>query len=425
LKNADPITANFTTTATQASPVGTYPITFASFNDPAGKLGNYVVTSIKNGTLTITLAPLTVAGFNGSRLYGDPNPAPTITGIKNGDPITASYDATAPGPTTPAGGTFTLVPVVNPSAALSNYTVTITNGRITINKAPLSVVANNVSRPYGSPNALTGTITGVKNGENITASFTTTATQTSNAGSFPITAAAVFSPTTLAANYTLSTTNGTLTITPVPLTITANNQTIILGGAVAASATYSGFVLGQTPANLSGNLSCSATKGTGNVGTFAPPNGISCSGQSSTNYAITFVQGTATVQYEPAGVNCTNGPGHVILAPISAAGTTTFAKATTPTIPVQFRVCGVNLASVSSAGVVSSFVLTSVNGTPASTPAPIGGPFSFVGGALANGAGNAGWQFNLSTSNLTAGNTYAYQINLNDGTSISFQFKLQ
>lgn len=426
LKNADPITANFTTTATPASPVGTYPITFASFNDPAGKLGNYIVTSITNGTLTITKAQLTVTGFNGTRLYGDPNPAPTITDLKNGDVVTAGYDATAPGPTTPAGGTFTLVPVVDPSPALNNYTVTIQNGRITINRAPLSVVANSLSRSYGSPNpTLTGTITGVKNGENITASFTTTATQTSNVGTFTITAAAVFNPTTLAANYQLTTTNGTLTITAVPLTITANNQTIILGGAVANSATYSGFVLGQTPANLSGTLSCSAVKGTGNVGTFAPPNGIACSGQSSTNYTITFVQGTATVQYEPDGVNCSNGPGHVILAPISAAGTTTFTKATTPTIPVQFRVCGVNLASVSSAGVVPSFVLTSVNGTPASTPAPQGGPFAFVGGALANGAGNAGWQFNLSTSNLNAGNTYAYQINLNDGTSISFQFKLQ
>jgi hypothetical protein len=92
---------------------------------------------------------------------------------------------------------------------------------------------------------------------------------------------------------------------------------------------------------------------------------------------------------------------------------------------VQFRVCDVKGTSVSSSGVVSSFVLTSVNGVPASTPAPQGGPFAFVGGALANGAGNAGWQFNLSTGNLTAGNTYAYRINLNDGTSITLQFALQ
>jgi uncharacterized protein DUF11/MBG domain-containing protein len=422
LKNADLITANFTTTATVTSPVGTYPITFASFNDPAGKLANYTLVSTTNGILTIRPAALTVAGFNGSRFYGDSNPAPTITGLKNGDLVTAGYDATAPGPTAPAGGTFTLVPVVNPSPALSNYTVTIQNGKITINKAPLSVVANNLSRVYGSSNpALTGTITGVKNGENITASFSTTATQTSNVGTFAITAAAVFNPTTLAANYSLTTTNGTFTITPAPLTIGANNQTIILGGSIAASATYTGFVLGQTSANLSGTLSCSATAGTGNVGSSA----VNCSGQSSTNYAITFTPGTATVIYQLAGVNCTNGPGHVILAPIAANGTSAFTKSATPTIAVQFRVCDIKGASISSSGVVSSFVLTSVNGVPSSTPAPQGGPFAFVGGALANGAGSAGWQFNLSTGNLTAGNTYVYRINLNDGTNITFQFKLQ
>jgi uncharacterized repeat protein (TIGR01451 family) len=427
LKNADPITANFSTKATPASLVGAYPITFVSFNDPAGKLGNYTVTSVKSGTLTITRAPLTVAGFNGSRLYGDPNPAPVITGLKNADPITATYDATAPGPTAAAGGTFNLTPVLSdPAGMLSNYNVTVQNGRITINKTPLAVVANNLSRQYGSANpTLTGTITGVKNGENITPAFTTTATQTSNAGTFAITAAAIFNPTTLSANYTLTTTNGTLTITAVPLTVAANSQTVILNGSLpctgAACATYTGFVLGQTPANLAGTLSCSIAAGTGNVGSSA----INCSGQSSTNYAISFTPGTATVIYQLAGVNCTNGPGHTILAPVSAAGTTVFTKATTPTIAVQFRVCGVSGASVSSAGVVSSFVLTAVNGVPASTPAPQGGPFVFVGGTLANGAGSAGWQFNLSTSNLAAGNTYVYRINLNDGTSITFQFKLQ
>jgi hypothetical protein len=237
--------------------------------------------------------------------------------------------------------------------------------------------------------------------------------------------AGVNDPNGVLGNYAVTATNGTLTITPAPLTIAANNQTIILGGTVAASATYTGFVLGQTPANLSGTLSCSAIKGTGNVGTFAPPNGISCSGQSSTNYSITFVQGTSTVIYQIAGVNCTNGPGHVILAPIAADGSSSFTKTTTPTIAVQFRVCDAKGTSVSSGGVVSSFALTSVNGAPANTPAPQGGPFSFVGGTLANGAGSAGWQFNLSTSNLTAGNAYAYKINLNDGTSITFQFALK
>ena len=54
--------------------------------------------------------------------------------------------------------------------------------------------------------------------------------------------------------------------------------------------------------------------------------------------------------------------------------------------------------------------------------------FAFVGGNLLNGAGTQGWQLVLNTStptNLVAGTTYVYQIGLNDGTSISFQFTMK
>jgi hypothetical protein len=409
LKNADVLTVTFTS-ADITSPVGTYPIVPTV---SGAKAIDYTIT-LKNGTLTITKAPLTVTGPSGSRLYGDPNPASTFAGLKNNDNITATL-ATPTATSVPA--TYVTVPVlVDPTNKLSNYTVTIKNGSLTVNKAPLSVTANSFSRPFGSANpTLTGTITGVKNGENITATFNTTATQNSNVGTFAITPAVSFSPAGLSGNYNLTTAAGTLTITAVPLSITSNNQTVVLNGTIAVSATYSGFVLGQGPANLAGTLNCSSNGST--IGTHT----LSCSGQSSTNYTISFVNtGVESVIYAPVGT-CSNGPGHQILAPIAAG--TPFIKATTATIPVQFRVCDARGASISSA-VISSFTLTSINGVPASTPAPQGGPFAFVGGTLLNGAGSAGWQFVLSTGNLTAGNTYAYTINLNDGTSISFQFRL-
>jgi len=411
LKNGDVLTVTFTS-AGITSPVGTYPIVPVL---SGAKAIDYAAV-INGGVLTITPAPLSVTGPSGNRLYGDPNPPTTISGIKNNDNITA----TVASPTaTSVPGTYVTVPVVlDPTGKLGNYTVTLRNGSVTVNKAPLSVTANSFSRPFGSVNpTLTGVIAGIKNGENITATYSTTATQTSNVGTFAIAPAVSFSPSGLSGNYTLTTAAGTLTITAVPLTITSNNQTVVLNGSIAASATYSGFVLGQGPANLSGTLSCSSNGST--IGTHA----LSCSGQSSTNYAISFVNtGVETVIYAPVGT-CSNGPGHQVLSPIAANGSTQFTKATTPTVPVQFRVCDAKGVSISSA-VISSFTLTSVNGVPASAPAPQGGPFAFVGGTLLNGAGSAGWQFVMSTSNLTAGNTYAYSINLNDGTSISFQFKL-
>src|SRR5579871_6053174 len=411
LKNGDVLTLTFTS-ADVTSSVGTYPIVPVL---GGAKAIDYSIV-VNGGVLTITPAPLSVTGASGNRLYGDSNPPSTITGIKNNDNITATLAL----PTaTSVPGTYVTVPILlDPTNKLGNYTVTLKNGSVTVNKAPLSVTANSFSRPFGSANpALTGVITGIKNGENIIATYSTTATQTSNVGTFAITPAVSFSPSGLSGNYNLTTAAGTLTISAVPLTITSNNQTVVLNGAVTASATYSGFVLGQGPANLVGTLGCSSNGST--IGTHT----LSCSGQSSTNYAISFINtGVETVIYAPVGT-CSNGPGHQILSPIATSGSTQFTKATTPTIPVQFRVCDAKGAAISST-VISSFTLASINGVPASTPAPQGGPFAFVGGTLLSGAGSAGWQFILSTSNLSAGNTYAYTINLNDGTSIPFQFKL-
>src|SRR5207302_1616433 len=152
--------------------------------DPNNKLSNYSVT-INNGTLTVNPAPLTVSAANATRVYGDPNPVftGTLTGIKNGDNITATYssvDATA------AVGTYPIVPaLVDPTNKLGNYTVTSTNGTLTVTQALLSLVAANSSRAYGDPNSLSGTLTGVKNGDNITAVYSTTATASSAPGTYP------------------------------------------------------------------------------------------------------------------------------------------------------------------------------------------------------------------------------------------------
>ena len=88
----------------------------ATLADPTGKLGNYSLTS-NNGTLTVNPAALTIAAADATRLYGDPNPAfsGSVTGLKNGDNITAAFASTAtagsavgaypitPSPVDPAG----------------------------------------------------------------------------------------------------------------------------------------------------------------------------------------------------------------------------------------------------------------------------------------------------------------------------------
>src|SRR5207247_4378254 len=128
--------------------------------------------------LTINPAPLTVTAVDANRLYGDPNPAFTgiITGIKNVDNITAIYAsaATAASPV----GTYPIVPtLVDPDHKLSNYVVTSSNGKLTINPAPLSVVVDAKTRIYGDSNpTLTGTLSGVIGRDHVSTRFTTAPT---------------------------------------------------------------------------------------------------------------------------------------------------------------------------------------------------------------------------------------------------------
>jgi hypothetical protein len=94
-------------------------------------------------------------------------------------------------------------------------------------------------------------------------------------------------------NYIITYNTATFTITPVALTITANNASRVFGVANPAfTATYAGFVNGNTPASLNGTLACTTTA----TAASAPgPYPITCSGQTSANYLITYVPGTLTI----------------------------------------------------------------------------------------------------------------------------------
>src|SRR6266566_1735309 len=61
------------------------------------------------------------------------------------------------------------------------------NEKLTVNPAPLTVTAADAGRLYGDPNpSFTGTITGIKNSDNITATYASAATPASAIGTYPI-----------------------------------------------------------------------------------------------------------------------------------------------------------------------------------------------------------------------------------------------
>jgi len=76
-------------------------------------------------------------------------------------------------------------------------------------------VANDLTRTQNQPNpaTFTGTITGVRNGEAITASFDSTAVSGSAPGTYAIVSTVKATTSTLQ-NYAVTVSDGTLTITP-------------------------------------------------------------------------------------------------------------------------------------------------------------------------------------------------------------------
>jgi len=151
-------------------------------------------------------------------------------------------------------------------------------------------------------------------------------------------------------NFQATSGNGPLTVNPAPLTITADNKTkIYLAPLPTFTATFVGFVLGQGPGALSGTLAfTTSATATSPVGTYP----ITPSGLSSTNYAITYVNGTLTVTYDVCVL--------YDQTKVSKSGST---------IPVKVEVCGAGGVNVSSASIIvhaTSVTLasTSVTGQP-------------------------------------------------------------
>jgi hypothetical protein len=91
--------------------------------------------------------------------------------------------------------------------------------------------------------------------------------------------------------------------TAIPLTVTANPASMIYGSTVLPAFSVSYSVIGVTAASLGGTLVCTTTaSGSSPVGTYP----ITCSGQTSVTYNITYVPGTLTVNPAPLTITANN-----------------------------------------------------------------------------------------------------------------------
>ena len=288
------------TTATSSSHVSgsPYTITVSGAAD-----SNYSISYVA-GNLAVTTAPLTITASNQTKVYGAALPSLTAsyTGLVNGD--TSASLTSLPTLSTSAGA-FSDVnsyAITASGAVAGDYSISYLPGFLSVTPAPLSIAAAGQTSTYGQNiPALTGTITGLLNGDDVTAQYATTATASSDVvvGGYPILVTGISG--TKAADYAIVNQSPAVeTVTPASLQVVGNITSKVYGQANPNfGVSYSGFVLGQGPVALSGQLGYSTT-----ANQFSHVNSyfVTPGGLASSNYAIQYVNGGLAITPAPLAI---------------------------------------------------------------------------------------------------------------------------
>jgi Bacterial Ig-like domain (group 3)/MBG domain (YGX type) len=265
-----------------------------------------------------------------SRVYGSAPFAVTATSS-----LGAAYPVTIAVQSGPAVISGNMVTVTGVGAVVlqatqpgdTQYSAATATQSFEVIPAPLTVTAANATKVYGANNPLfTGTVTGAVAGDTFTESFSTAATATSNAGTYPIVPAA--SGTHLA-DYSVTTVNGTLTVIgAVTTTVLTAPASANFGSSVTLTATVTAAQGQATGTVTFYNGSTSLGSGT-----------LNGSGTATlTTSALPAGTDTLTATYAAQGgfVASTSPPVTIIIsAPIAASqmGFTVGANPTSLTIP--------------------------------------------------------------------------------------------
>ena len=274
-----------TTEATSSTAPGEYAVKVSG-----AEAQNYEISYV-DGKLTITEAdPITVTVKSYSRLYGDENPTfeYTVEGgeLKGTPAITCSATKTSP------VGEYAIEIA---AGTVENFNVTYVSGKLTIEKAPLTVKAGDYTMKQGDPlPEFTASFEGFKNGETAEVLtkqpvLTTEATSSTAPGEYAVKVSGAE-----AQNYEISYVDGKLTITEAdPITVTVKSYSRLYGDENPEfEYTVEGGELKGVPA-----ITCSATK-TSPVGEYA----IEIAAGTVENFNVTYVSGKLTVEKAPLTV---------------------------------------------------------------------------------------------------------------------------
>jgi hypothetical protein len=283
----------------------------------------------------------------------------------------------------------------------------------TVNQAPLTVTADASTSIYGAPPTFSGKVTGAKNGDVFTINFSTPATLASPPGTYSVTP----SVTGLdLANYTVTAVNGTLTVTPAPLTITATNGSRPYG---SANPQFIPTVTGIVNNDSFQESASSPATPSSPVGQYPVIPFIS--GPNISNYTVTAVNGTLTVTQAGSNAGLTTSNASVAFGiPVTFTATIASATTGTPTGSVQFLDGATVLGSTPLNGIgVATLTSSSLAAGSHSITAQYGGDTNFTGSvspAVSQQVVPAAADFSISASPSSA--------TISAGGSASFTFNV-
>ncbi|TDW97400.1 putative Ig domain-containing protein [Dinghuibacter silviterrae] len=281
----------------------TFTVTATDASTGAGPYkGSTTYTLIVNAPAAIVLSPSTLP----AGAYGQAYAGATITATGG----TSSYTYAVTSGSLPPGislGTDGVLSGTPTAVGSYSFTVTATDAStgagpykgsntysITVGKALLTITANDQSMTYGGTvPALTVTYSGFINGDNsssltIQPTASTAVTPATGVGQYPITVSGAVDP-----NYSITYVNGTMTVNPATLLVTAAPETRYYNTPnPTLTYTYSGFVNGDNASVLTSVPTISTTA----VQT-SPPGQypITLSGGVAHNYTLTYQDAVLTV----------------------------------------------------------------------------------------------------------------------------------
>jgi streptogramin lyase len=341
---------------------------------------NYTAAAPVGVTFAVGQASLTITANSASKIYGAANPGftPSYSGFANGDTaavLTGSPSLTTTATAASVAGTYPITAAAGTLSA-ANYSFSYVAGTLTVTAAPTTLAwAPPAAITYGT--ALNSTQL------NATATVAGTFAYSPVAGTVLSpglhTLSVTFTPTDTR-DYTTQTTTVPLMVKAATLTVTANNASRAVGATnPTLTASYSGFVNGDTAAVLGGSPVLSTTATTSSpAGTY--PITVAAGTLTAANYSIHYVNGTLSVVQAPS-------------VSVSASATVAGSASNGYTLTISIKNTGT--------GTVSNVVLTAATlGTASGSPLPqtlasiaqgATGIFTvnFPGSTGANGAGVA------------------------------------